>query len=618
MCGIAGFSSFNKNFEQNILNWETILENMGECIKNRGPDDSGIYIKNNIGFFHTRLAIRDIESGSQPIVRKFNSIEYAIIYNGEIYNAEELKHDLTDKGYTFYSTSDTEVILVAFAHYGVEFIKKLNGIFAIAIWDTFKNELYLFRDRLGVKPLFYTIKDNTLIFGSSVNVLLQYPDINAEIDKNSLCEIFGLGPARTPGVGVYKGFKEVLAGHYVTFNKDSFKEIPYWKLESKPHVDSYDETVDKVRYLLEDAVKKQLVSDVPVCSLLSGGLDSTVITAISSDYLKKEYGKSIDTFSFDFKDNNLHFKSSSFQPDQDRPWVEKAVKDLNTNHIYLECTNEDLVNYLYKAVDAKGLPGMGDIESSLLFFCEKIVKSHKVALSGECSDEIFGGYPWFHRNDMLQSNTFPWSRDMDTRRLLLNNDLINTLNLDDYVQETYLKSIKSVPILEGETGEEKRRREISYLTMQWFMATLLDRMDRTSMYVGLEARVPYADHRIVEYLFNIPWDFKCKDGVAKSLLRKSCEGLISDDLLYRKKSPYPKTYNPVYEKLLSDKLIDIIKDKNAPIQNLIDMEKINMFIKTPADYDKPWFGQLMAGPQLMAYIIQIDYWLKKYKVKISL
>lgn len=618
MCGIAGFSSFNKDFKQDQGKWENILEIMGTTIKNRGPDDTGSYISNNVGFFHTRLSIRDIENGKQPIVRKFNETKLSIIFNGEIYNTDELRKDLISKGYNLYSNTDTEIILVGFAHYGVDYVKRLNGIFAIAIWNNSKNKLYLFRDRLGVKPLFYTINNNTLIFGSSINTLLKYPGIEAEIDKNGISEIFGLGPARTPGIGVFKNFNEILPGHYATFSKDGFEEITYWELESKPHTDTHDQTIEKIKYLLIDSVEKQLISDVPICTLLSGGLDSTIVTAISSNYLRREYGKTLDTFSFDFKDNSKHFKPSTFQPDQDRPWVEKAVKILKTNHTYLECTNEDLVNYLYKAVDAKGLPGMGDIESSLLFFCEKISKTHKVALSGECADEIFGGYPWFHKKDMLEAETFPWSRDIDARKLLLNADVLKSINLEGYVNKRYSESINSVPTLHGEEEESKRRREISYLTMQWFMATLLDRMDRTSMYAGLETRVPYADHRIAEYLFNIPWELKNKDGIVKYLLRKSCEGLISDDLLYRKKSPYPKTYNPVYESILSDKLRDIISNKNAPIQNLIDIDKINMVISSPSQYDKPWFGQLMAGPQLMAYIVQLDYWLKKYNIKISI
>lgn len=594
MCGIAGFCNFNYNYSNNKDKWITVLSNMRKSISHRGNDEFGDYLKNNIGLCHTRLSIVDLVTGSQPITRIVNGNEYTIVYNGETYNTEVLKNDLTTKGYEFKTTTDTEVLLYSFIEYGEKFINSVNGIFALAIWNESNKTLYLFRDRVGIKPLFYTFKDNTLIFGSEIKALFEFPDINPEINYDSLREIIGVGPARTSGNGVFKNISELKAGNYIIFNKNNFSQNKYWELISKEHNESYNDTIEHVSFLVNDSVKRQMISDVPVCTFLSGGIDSSIVTAIASNFLKED-GKILNTFSFDFKENDIYFKSNSFQPERDRPYVDKMLKAYNLNHTYLECNESDLAELLYDAVDAKDLPGMADVDASLLYFCSLVKKHNKVALTGECADEIFGGYPWFHSKEAFEANIFPWTRNMEIRKLLFSDELINKLNIDEYAQNKYNESIKNVPYLDGENSIEKRRREISYLNLKWFMTTLLDRMDRTSMYCGLEARVPFADHRIIEYVWNVPWEYKCNNGVVKSLLREASKNLLPDELLYRKKSPYPKTYNPKYEKILSDKLIDIINDNNSPIQSLIDKEKVIKFIKTPSDYGKPWFGQLMAN-----------------------
>jgi len=382
-------------------------------------------------------------------------------------------------------------------------------------------------------------------------------------------------------------------------------------LESQVHSDNYQQTVEKVSFLVCDAIRRQMVSDVPVCSFLSGGIDSSIATAVASDFLS-ERGMQLNTFSFDFKDNNLFFKSNAFQPERDRPYVDIMLSYYNLNHTYLECNESQLVDLLYAAVDAKDLPGMADIDVSLLYFCSLVKKHNKVALTGECADEIFGGYPWFYKDELMWTNGFPWSKDVNTRTLLLADDFIKELELNEYIFSKYTDSLKEVPYLEGEESIDRRRREITYLNIKWFMQTLLDRMDRASMYSGLEARVPYADHRIIEYVFNVPWDMKYRQGMEKALLREACKDLLPEKLLLRKKSPYPKTYNPNYERLLAQVLSDIINNPNSPIMSYVDKKKVLTFMQAPAEYGKPWFGQLMAAPQLMAYIIQVNYWLEKY------
>lgn len=613
MCGIAGFCNFDIDYTQNREYWNQILIDMRKAIVHRGSDNTGEYLRKNIGLSHTRLSIRDLCFGAQPIIRNINGVEYVIVYNGEIYNTDELMPELISAGYVFETTTDTEVILYAYIHYGIDFVNKLNGIFAFAIWDGGLESLILYRDRVGVKPLFYTIKDNTMVFGSEIKALFHFPDIKPEIDIDGFREIFGIGPARTPGNGVFKGINEILPGHYGTFSKQGFSTVRYWDLESHPHTDSFEQTVEKVSFLIQDTVKRQMVSDVPVCSFLSGGVDSSIVTAVASDYLSS-LGLQLNTFSFDFKGNNIYFRSNAFQPERDRPYVDIMLSKYNLNHTYLECDEVLLANVLFKAVDAKDLPGMADIDSSLLYFCSLVKKHNKVALTGECADEIFGGYPWFYREELMWVNGFPWSKDVSARTVLLSDDFIDELNLKEYVYEKYMDSLKSVPYLPGESPADSRRREITYLNIKWFMQTLLDRMDRASMFSGLEARVPFADHRIIEYVFNVPWDMKYRNGVEKSLLREACKNLLPDRLLYRKKSPYPKTYNPNYEKVLSEMFMDIINNPNCPIMSLIDREKALSFMKAPAEYGKPWFGQLMAAPQLLAYMIQVNYWLAKYSL----
>jgi asparagine synthase (glutamine-hydrolysing) len=287
-----------------------------------------------------------------------------------------------------------------------------------------------------------------------------------------------------------------------------------------------------------------------------------------------------------------------------------------TNHHFLECTNQDQLDGLFKAVDARDLPCMADVESSLLYFCSKVRPYNTVTLTGECADEIFGGYPWFHSQKAFETDAFPWSADMKPRQALLDDSLIRQLRMEEYAHAAYRRTIDETPTLSEDTPEEKRRREIAYLNLRWFMVTLLDRMDRTSMYSGLEARVPLADHRIVEYVFNVPWEMKTPDGITKGLLRHAGEGLLPHDVLWRKKSPYPKTYDPHYEQLLGTRLKEVLSNPNAPIRTLLDTRKVQTFLSSPSDYGKPWYGQLMAGPQMLAFMLQVNYWLEHYHIQI--
>jgi asparagine synthase (glutamine-hydrolysing) len=617
LCGIAGFCDYEDDFTDEAPFLGHLVRRMGNTLRHRGPDENGIFLSCHAAFAHQRLAVVDPEGGKQPMTAYAGGYRYTVVYNGELYNSSELRRELEAAGYLFDTNSDTEVLLKCYMQFGSGCAKKLNGIFAFAVDDERHNCCFLCRDRFGVKPLFYTLTGGRLVFGSEIKALFEYPGVNPVLDREGLCEVIGVGPARTAGVGVFQGIHELKPGYCARFDRSGLHTVPYYRLESYQHSDSYEETVQQVRYLVEDAVTRQLISDVPLCTFLSGGLDSSVITALAAQNYQSR-GKVLSTYSFDFAGNDQYFHPTAFQPDSDKPWSRKVAEFCGTHHRNLVCDNLSQADCLYDAVDAKDLPGMADVDSSLLYFCRLVKREHVVALCGECADEIFGGYPWFHSKKAFEGHCFPWSPDLSIRTSLLKPEVADTLNVEEYVNRRYEESIAEVPVLEGEDPTEKRRREISFLNIRWFMSTLLDRKDRMSMASGLEVRVPYADHRIVEYVFNAPWSYKCHSGVSKSLLRDAAKPWLPEDVRTRRKSPYPKTHNPEYERIIHDRLAKIVQDEEEPIHAVLDKKQAENLLNTKSDYGKPWFGQLMAGPQLMAYLLQINYWLKKYEIKIEL
>lgn len=617
MCGIAGYCDFADNMKLEDAVHRPIVERMGRRLTHRGPDSFGSYIGEHVAFSHARLAVIDPVGGKQPMIKTVNGREYAIVYNGELYNTKELKFELQRNGYSFATNSDTEVLLCAYIAYGKEVVHKLNGIYSFAIWDSYDRSVFLCRDRYGVKPLFYTVKKGMFIFGSEIKSLFEHPYVDPVLNEYGICELFGLGPARSPGCGVYEDIYEIPPGHMAYVDYSGVKISCYFTMEAKEHRESYRETVEHTRFLLFDAIERQLVSDVPICTLLSGGLDSSVISSVASIHLKKK-GMILDTYSFDYTDNSANFKASSFQPEEDRPYVDKMIDYIKSNHHFLECEYSELYHCLFDAVRAKDLPGMADVDSSMLYFARGIKKNHTVCLSGECADEIFGGYPWFRDEEVYQNDTFPWSKNLDFRKEVMNKEILNRIPLEDYVRCQYKKTMNRVPLRGDENAREKRQKEISFLNTSWFMTTLLDRKDRMTMASGLEVRVPFADHRLISYLYNVPWDYKYHNHEVKGLLKDAAGSVLPKEVLYRKKCPYPKTYDPKYEMLLKENLSGILEDSNEPVCQIIDKDYMVDLMNQTSDYGRPWFGQLMAVPQMYAYLIEINYWLKEYKVRIKL
>lgn len=615
MCGFVGFVDFKKDASK----MKNILVQMNESVAKRGPDEDGYYVKEHVALGHKRLIVIDPEGGKQPMCETFSFGEYAIVYNGQIYNTKELKKTLEENGFTFKSHSDTEILLKSFIHFGKDVVNHLNGIFAFAIWNTKTNELFLARDHFGVKPLFYTIKNEAIIFASEIKALFQYPGCEKVLDKQGISELFGIGPAHTPGTTIFKDIYEIKPAHFAVFNNDGLKIKRYWKLTSKPHTENLEQTSEHLESLLKDAITGQLVSDMPLCTFLSGGLDSSIITKFAADYCKDNGMPPLDTYSIDYVDNDKNFVKSDFQPNSDNYYINLMNKNLHTNHHNIVIDTPELAKYLEDAMIARDMPGMADIDSSLLLFCKHVKNEMTVSLTGECADEIFGGYPWFFREDALNSGTFPWSIAIDERQKLLNPSIGKKINLKEYIDFRYNESLDEVEFLETDSLETAEKRKISHLTMNWFMQTLLDRSDRMAMYNGFELRVPFCDYRLAQYLWNIPWEMKALNGREKGLLRYVARKFLPEEIVDRKKSPYPKTHNPTYLAKVKGMLTEIMQDKNAPINNLLNREYILDILATDGTaFTRPWFGQLMTGPQLMAYLVQVNMWLEKYQPKIEM
>ena len=618
MSGFSGFFQNHTSFLNNYDYYFALLDKMRCTQLHRGDAEDAMLLTASCGLAHNHFASdATTKDEFKPFTLKMYDKSFYLAFAGELYNADILKNDLKVLGFTFSTAEDEEIILNGFLYYGTDFFKRLDGVYSFALVEEASGTLYLVRDGFGCKPLFYYYQNETLIFATELKALLAHPYIKPILDKNGLNEIFSLGPARSPGNGVFKNVAEVKPGEWLRFSPCGIYTETYWRMKAAPHEDSYKDTVSKTLQLVTEAVKKQSRHTGRLGSLLSGGVDSSVVTALGCK-LAQEAKEEFKTFSFDYSGNKEYFQSNAFQPSLDRPYVDIMANALQTDHTYLECSQETLFDKLKDSVLAHDLPAMADVDSSLLYFCKQVKKDADVVLTGECADEVFGGYPWFHREDLLSINTFPWTPSLTPRTSLLKKDFLETLKPDDYVKNAYYKTLQAIDYLPSESEDSKAKRRNGYLSLYWFMVTLLNRMERCSAQADLIARVPFADRALAEYIYNAPWDMKLQSGAVKNLLREAFRGIVPDEVLFRKKSPYPKTYHPAYEKLLQDRLREIITDTASPLHNFVEKDAVLHFIDEKKDLGTPWYGQLMAGPQMMAYLIQIDFWIRQYNIEIDL
>ena len=608
MCGIGGFV----DYERDARRGGPILHGMKRTLTPRGPDAEGTYFDEDAALVHRRLIVIDPEGGKQPMHSPDGNT--IIIYNGELYNTPELRTELMSRGHEFVGHSDTEVLLHAYLEWKTDAFARLNGIFAFAIWEKRERRLTLCRDRLGVKPLFFAPIRNGLTFGSTIDTVLCHPEIEPVIDEDGLRTLLLLGPARPPESGVFRQIKSLLPGHFAVLTPENFTDHVYWQLEAHEHEDDLPTTIERTHTLICDAARRQLVSDVPLACFLSGGLDSSILSMLAAkDYAAR--GETLHTWSVDYRDNDKYFTKSIFQPNSDDSYIDQMVDFLGTHHHRVVLEPEALCAALLPATDARALPGMADVDSSLLLFCAAVKRGGTtVCLSGECADELFGGYPWYHREEILFEDTFPWSRSVGLRLGLLTPDAVR--NGEEFVRQHYRDTCDRAPKLSSDDKKAARMREMFVLNLDWFMATLLDRKDRMSMYSGLEVRVPFCDHRIVEYAYNMPWDFKSLEGREKGIVRRAFANELPKEIVYRKKSPYPKTFHPVYTRLCADYVCRIFEDNTSVAASLFDRNAVQKLMQRPESLAEPWFGQLMRTPQIFAYIIQLDRWFRHYHVKI--
>ena len=605
MCAIAGIIG--------LTGEDSVIQKMLSTMTRRGPDATGVRRIKNGFLLHARLSVIDPEGGGQPMSLKWGQEVYTIVYNGELYNTSELRRELETLGHTFTGHSDTEVLLHAYAQWGEECLQKLNGIFAFGIWEEREERLFLARDRMGVKPLFYREQDGGLLFASEIKTILAHPAVKPELDSTGIAQVLLLGPGRIPGSGVFRDIWELEPGECGVYADGKLQKRRYWQLKDREHTESFEDTAARVRELVTDAILRQTVSDVSIGTFLSGGLDSSLITALCAMEMEKQ-GRTLPTFSVDYVDNDKYFVPNKFQPNSDGTYIRLMQKAFRTQHHWCVLSPEDLIEELENATDARDLPGMADVDFSLLAFCREIKNHVTVALSGECADEIFGGYPWYRDPQVRNRDGFPWAQKTAYRIGLLTPGLAEKLDGEAFVREQYEKTCRESDILPGTPPEEVRMKQMVNLNMRWFMQTLLDRKDRMSMYSGLEVRVPFCDYRIAEYLYGVPWEFKDYQGKEKGLLRHAMEGVLPPEVLWRKKSPYPKTMDPQYLALVTEKMKALLGRKNAPLFELVSRDAVGQMLQTEPLW--PWYGQLMRMPQTIAYLLQINTWLVKNGINI--
>ena len=606
MCSICGLFAPRRITPEKV---ETVRR-MGSTMRSRGPDRSGGYADPDVAFHHNRLAVMDPERGDQPMTVRYGRRAYTVVYNGELYNGDELRRDLSARGVRLRTKCDTELLVYAYAVWGEACLSRLNGIYAFAVWDRAEEKLFCARDPLGVKPFWYATPEGEFCFASEVKALFAHPSVKPRIGREGLWQLLYLTPVTLRSTPVFEGVFELRPGECLSVTAAGIRRRTHFRLAAEPFPESREECIAHTRELVTDAIRRQTESDVPLACFLSGGLDSTVVAGVAAGAFR-ERGETLSTYSFEYEDNE--YAPTLFQPNRDDNYARLAARAFSTDHTVLVAPNDEVADLLYAATAARDLPGQADIDSSLLYFCREVRRRHTVALSGECADEIFGGYPWFYRPEMLARDFFPWIHDPLARISLFRRELVLPDEGLAYLSEQYRAVVSSVDCLEEDSPDMKRSRIASVLSQSYFMQSLLERKDRMSMANGLEVRVPFSDHRIAAYLYNVPWAYKYENGVEKSLLREAMRDVLPEEIYRRKKSPYPKTHSRRYEAAVLGMLKERLARPNSPLAEMADPAKLRALLD--GGEDATWFGQLMARPQLLAWLCQFDWFCETYRVE---
>ncbi|MEV6407124.1 asparagine synthase (glutamine-hydrolyzing) [Streptomyces bobili] len=605
MCGVTGW-----------VDWETDLRTRGaavsamaETLACRGPDASGVWLSRHAAFGHRRLSVIDLTGGAQPLGT--GQPETVLTYNGELYNHQELRRELQSLGHTFRTRSDTEVVLRAHIEWGTDAPRRFNGIFAYALWDGRAEELLLVRDHLGIKPLYWHAHVAGVLFGSEPKAVLANPLFRAELDAEGIAELFALPAAPTVGHGLFRGLNEVRPGHLVSVRRSAVREFPFWRLVSRPHTDDAATTRRTVRELLADAVERQLMSDVPLCTLLSGGVDSSAITALAALARERSGQGKVSSFSVDFP-GSADRAPDTWRTGADAPFVRAAAEHVGTLHTSVVIPDDDLLEARQAVLRARDRPGWGEMDASLHLLFREVRRRSTVALSGEAADEVFGGYPYFHSPDALSAPTFPWLHGRPTPAVLLRPEVRAEVRPQEYTAQQYRDSLAGTPALAGEAAADRRVREVFHLALTRWLPPLLERVDRVSMSVGLEVRVPFCDHRLVEYAWNVPWSLKTPDGRPKGLLRDAVRDLLPAAVADRPKSGYPSTPAVRYTQVLTDRAHELLADPAAPVFDLVDRETVRRALAEGLTLPSPRTAPNPVGG--LDHLVQVDEWLRAYRV----
>lgn len=571
---------------------------------------------NNMGgIVNNEQGFLDVLKGEETKVYKYNGKTYVITYDGEIYNDDEIRGDLVARGNYFDTEDEEELVLKAYITWKEGCLWRFEGVFAFGIWEVEGRKLFLARDPIGAKSLFYSILKDGVIFTNHIKYIFNNGEVKPEITYEGVSELLLLGPSRRQNSAIFKNIAQLEAGNYAEYHMGNFRVFKYADFEAYENKEEFESIVDNIREILMDSILRQYSGEENVCTLLSGGLDSSIVTSVVSDAIKHKGGK-LKTFSVDYLGNDVYFKANDFQPNSDVEWIGKMVDFLGTEHATVKLSSETLVNSLDTAMRLRGFPGMGDIDSSLMLFCEEMGKYAKVGLGGECADEVFGGYPWFHREELRDSDFFPWIRSVEERKEFINSEIRENFDVMEFVKSVYSEELKKVPKLSSDTKNDKRIREVGYLTYRWFLPVLLERQDKMARILDFKIRAPFCNFKLMKYVYNIPWEYRVHGGMEKGILRYAFKDLLPEEVTYRKKSPYPKTYNPAYTDMITSEFEDIINDNSSPVLDILDRDKAVELIRNRNEATRPWFGQLMKGPQVMAFLIQVNSWLREYKIDI--
>ncbi|MCX4759406.1 asparagine synthase (glutamine-hydrolyzing) [Streptomyces sp. NBC_01275] len=566
MCGIAGWIAFQRDLETH----RPALDAMTATMVCRGPDAGGSWLSRNAALGHRRLSVIDLEGGVQPMAVDTPDGPVVLTYSGEAYNFVELRDELRRRGHLFRTASDTEVVLHGYLEWGEEVADRLDGMYALGIWDGRRDKLVLLRDRLGIKPLYLYETEDGVLFGSEAKAILAHPSVEPVVDADGLRELFGF--VKEPGRAVWAGMREVKPGSMVIVDRAGLRERVYWRLEVTEHQDDTETTVRRVRELLEESVGRQLVADVPQCVLLSGGLDSSALTALAGRAMA-ERGRETRTFTVDFEQPD-DFRADELRGSQDAPYAREVVAHVGTVHTDIRLDHATLADPAVRraTVTARDLPfGFGEADNSLYLLFKAIREHATVALSGESSDEIFGGYPWFHLPVVQDVAMFPWvtasglGPKSHPTKLIDPGLLLGTLDVPGYWAQRWSDTVAQLPVVPGEDAHERRMREFCYVHLTSLLGLLLDRKDRMSMAVGLEVRVPFCDHRLVEYVFNTPWSMKTFDGREKSLLRAAVRDVLPTSVVERVKALYPHTQELRYVGELQRQVGELLSDGSQAV-----------------------------------------------------